>query len=380
MTSPRPYDAIVIGAGIQGCSTALNLALRKYRVLLLEKSFAGREASGVNAGGVRRLFRAPEEVPLSMESMELWHGLEKQVGSDCGFKATGQVKIAENEADMRKLEERAALMTALGYSHEELVDAAELRRMVPLAAGHCVGALVSREDGYAEPYLTTRAILSAALKKGVELKELTPVTGLEQSGDIWRVRCSEILFEAPSVANCAGAWGDRIARMVGDEVPLKPEAPTMMVTARVPFFLEPVVGLANRKLSFKQMPNGTLVIGGGHRSRLDMQNERTVIDFEELRISAQTVTSLFPVLKNVPVVRCWAGIEGIMPDQLPVISPSLKASGIFHAFGFCAHGFQLGPVVGRIMADLIQLGRSSLPLEPFRVDRFQYGNARNYFG
>jgi sarcosine oxidase subunit beta len=59
------------------------------------------------------------------------------------------------------------------------------------------------------------------------------------------------------------------------------------------------------------------------------------------------------------------------PDQLPVISPSPKASGLFHAFGFSAHGFQLGPVVGSIMADLVQLGRSSLPLEPFRVDRFQ---------
>jgi sarcosine oxidase subunit beta len=371
MSVPRQYDAIIIGAGIQGCSTALNLCLRKYRVLLLDKNLAGRGASGVNAGGVRRLFRAPPEIPLSMESMELWRDLEKQVGSDCGFKATGQMKIAENDTDMRKLEERASLMKALGYSHEELIDANELRRMVPLAAGHCVGALVSREDGYAEPYLTTRAILSAALKKGVDLRELTPVTALEQTGSIWRVQCTETFFEAPAVVNCAGAWGDRIARMVGDEVPLKPESPTMMVTARVPFFLNPVVGLASRKLSFKQMPNGTLVIGGGHRSRLDMQKERTVIDFKELRISSQTVTSLFPALKNVPVVRCWAGIEGMMPDQLPVISPSLKASGIFHAFGFSAHGFQLGPVVGRIMADLVHFGRSSLPLEPFRVDRFQ---------
>jgi sarcosine oxidase subunit beta len=371
MTSLRHYDAIIVGAGIQGCSTALNLARRKYRVLLLDKNSAGRQASGVNAGGVRRLFRAPPEVPLSMESMELWRGLEKQVGADCGFKATGQVKIAENEADMRKLEERTALMTSLGYSHEELVDAAELHRMVPLAAGHCVGALVSRGDGYAEPYLTTRAILSAALRKGVALKELTPVTALEQSGSTWRVRCAESVFEAPAVVNCAGAWGDRIARMAGDEVPLKPESPTMMVTARVPFFLDPVVGLTSRKLSFKQMPNGTLVIGGGHRSRLDMQKERTVIDFEELRTSAQTVTALFPALKNVPVVRCWAGIEGMTPDQLPVIGPSPKASGLFHAFGFSAHGFQLGPVVGSIMADLVQLGRSSLPLEPFRVDRFQ---------
>lgn len=367
----RNYDAIIIGAGIQGSSTALNLSLRKQRVLLLDKGYAGRGASGVNAGGVRRLYRAPEEVPLSIKSMELWYALDKQVCCDCGFKASGQVKIAENEADMRKLEERAALMHSLGYSHEELIDAAELRRMVPLVAAHCVGALVSRGDGYAEPYLTTRAILSAALKNGSELRELTPVTALERSSGTWRVRCREGAFETQAVVNCAGAWGDRIARMVGDVVPLKPEAPTMMVTARVPYFLDPVVGLVSRKLSFKQMPNGSLVIGGGHRSELDMQSETTTINFKEQRISAQTVTALFPFLKNVPVVRCWAGIEGMLPDQLPIISSSPNAPGIFHAFGFSAHGFQLGPIVGKIMADLIEHGRCSLPIEPFRVDRFQ---------
>lgn len=272
---------------------------------------------------------------------------------------------------MRKLEQRAGLMNSLGYSHEELIDAAELRRLVPLAAAHCVGGLISRGDGYAEPYLTTRAILSAALKAGCELRENTPVTGLEPSGSTWRVRCGENVFEAPAVVNCAGAWGDRIAQMVGDQVPLKPEAPTMMVTARVPFFLDPVVGLTSRKLSFKQMPNGSLVIGGGHRSVLDMQAETTTINFKELRISAQTVTSLFPSLKDVPIVRSWAGIEGMMPDQLPVISPSANASGVFHAFGFSAHGFQLGPIVGKIMADLVQFGKCSLPIIPFRVDRFR---------
>jgi sarcosine oxidase subunit beta len=144
----------------------------------------------------------------------------------------------------------------------------------------------------------------------------------------------------------------------------------MMVTQRVSRFLDPVVGLASRKLSFKQMPNGSVVIGGGHRSRLDMTTERIVIDFRKLMISAQTVTDVFPFMESVPVVRCWAGIEGIMPDQIPVIGPSPSAPGIFHAFGFSAHGFQLGPIVGKIMADLVTEGRTEFSIEPFRADRF----------
>jgi sarcosine oxidase subunit beta len=139
-----------------------------------------------------------------------------------------------------------------------------------------------------------------------------------------------------------------------------------------------VVGLASRKLSFKQMPNGSVVIGGRHRSRLDMTSERIVIYFKKLMISAQTVTDIFPFMQTVPVVRCWAGIEGIMPDQIPVIGPSPSSPGIFHAFGFSAHGFQLGPVVGKIMADLITEGRTEFPIEPFRADRFTSERKRKH--
>jgi sarcosine oxidase subunit beta len=95
-------------------------------------------------------------------------------------------------------------------------------------------------------------------------------------------------------------------------------------------------------------------------------------------ISAQTVTDLFPNMHSVPVVRCWAGIEGIMPDQIPVIGPSPSSPGIFHAFGFSAHGFQLGPIVGNIMADLITEGRTDFPIEPFRADRFTSERKRKH--
>jgi sarcosine oxidase subunit beta len=59
-----------------------------------------------------------------------------------------------------------------------------------------------------------------------------------------------------------------------------------------------------------------------------------------------------------------------MPDQIPVIGPSRNAPGAYHAFGFSGHGFQLGPVVGRLLAELIVDGAATLPIDPFRVDRF----------
>ncbi|MNT83625.1 N-methyltryptophan oxidase [compost metagenome] len=64
-----------------------------------------------------------------------------------------------------------------------------------------------------------------------------------------------------------------------------------------------------------------------------------------------------------------------MPDQIPVIGPSKAAPGVVHAFGFSAHGFELGPIVGQIVAELVVGGRSTLPIDAFAIDRF--GEPRN---
>ena len=108
-------DVIIIGGGLQGCSTALHLLRRGKSVIVVEKETSGRHASGVNAGGVRRLNRAIPEIPLSLASHEWWHRIESLVDHDCGFRPYGQVRIAENTQDMEKLTERIHQLESLGY-------------------------------------------------------------------------------------------------------------------------------------------------------------------------------------------------------------------------------------------------------------------------
>jgi sarcosine oxidase subunit beta len=74
-------------------------------------------------------------------------------------------------------------------------------------------------------------------------------------------------------------------------------------------------------------------------------------------------------MRGATIVRAWAGIEARMPDDIPVIGASASAQGVYHQFGFSAHGFQLGPGVGALMAELVATGATNLPIAPFRVDR-----------
>jgi sarcosine oxidase subunit beta len=144
----------------------------------------------------------------------------------------------------------------------------------------------------------------------------------------------------------------------------------MIVTAPLPPFCDAVVGATGRPLSFKQMGNGTVVIGGGRLGSADLVSERTELDFSELAKTARTAAEIFPITRNSRIVRAWAGIEGRMPDDIPVIGPSSRGERVVHAFGFCGHGFQLGPVVGGIVAELVATGRTGMPIEPFRISRF----------
>jgi sarcosine oxidase subunit beta len=366
----RTADAIVIGGGLHGCSTALHLALRGRKPLVIEKDYAGRHASGVNAGGVRQLARNLAEVPLAVASMELWERIEDLVGDNCGFDTHGQVLVAESAEELGKLKARVDDLHLRGYTHEELIDRAELKRLLPAVADHCPGGVVSRRDGAADPFRTTQAFRRQAIACGGAIVEGVRVTDLKRRGATWHVATDHGEYQTPVVVNAAGAWAGRIAAMVGELVPLEVIAPMLMITARLPRFIDPVVILRGRKLSFKQLANGTVVIGGGHLAKPYPDENATVLDWGKLGTSARTVWELFPVMRSTTIVRAWAGIEARMPDEIPVIGPSAVAEGLFHQFGFSAHGFQLGPGVGALMADLIVTGATNLPIEPFRVGRF----------
>jgi glycine/D-amino acid oxidase-like deaminating enzyme len=376
MSATSTADAIVVGGGLHGCSAALHLARAGVSAVVLEKDYVGRHASGVNAGGVRTLSRHEAEVPLALASLELWYAIGDLVDDDCGFEAHGQIRIAENDDDSRVLAEREARMRSLGYAHERWIDTDELLRRVPAISRHCVGGLIAERDGAADPYRTTVAFRRKAESLGQSIHEGVRVDAVARSGNAWTVQTNRGNFASRILVNCAGAWADRICAALGEPVPLEAIAPMMLVTLRVPRFLDPVVLGTGRPLSFKQTAAGSVLIGGGRRARLDRDAQTTELDLHELAQSARVVCDLFPFLGSAMVNRGWAGIEARMPDDIPVIGASSTTPDAYHAFGFSAHGFELGPIVGRIIAELVTIGSTRLPIAPFSISRLAVSSSR----
>lgn len=364
-------DIAVVGGGLHGLSAALNLARAGQRVILLEREWIGRHASGASAAGVRTLGRKRQELALSLELMEMWHRIETIVGDDCGFHAYGQLRLATTEDDLQTLRVRVEALHADGYKHEQMIDADELREILPGVAPHFLGGIYAPRDGAADPHKTIRAFRAACAADGVDMREGEGVVAIEPAGDDWRVHTPKAAYDVATIVNAAGAWGARVAAMVGDTFKLGAKASMMMVTERVAPIIRPVVSVEGRMLSLKQSDKGTLILGGGIQGRYDLDAGRTFIDFRGLARAAANAREVMPAIGDVRITRCWSGIEAKTADLLPVIGPSSAARGVIHVFGFSGHGFQPVPAVGAAVARMVVEGIVPETLSRLGVDRLQ---------
>jgi sarcosine oxidase subunit beta len=365
----RTADFLVIGGGLHGLSAALQAARRGLSVSLLERDFLGSRASGATAAGVRTLGRDPAELPLSLEAAETWRHIADLVGDDCGFRACGQLQVAEDEAALAAVAIRVHKLQASGLHHERLLDATELRATHPGLAPHCLGAAWAEGDGAANPHRTIRAFRDAALAAGVSIVQRSPVLSLARQGGDWQVRTPQAVFTAPTVLNAAGAWASRIAALAGEDLSQSIRTSMMIVTERTAPRIAPVVSSMGRKLSFKQTSEGTLLIGGGAQGRLADDRNSASVDAVALAEAAKAAIRLFPWARGLRIVRAWAGMEAQTADHLPVLGFSTVNPGLIHAFGFSGHGFQLVPSVGRALAALATGERPDHDLSAFSPAR-----------
>lgn len=361
-------DVVIIGGGIVGASAALFLSRRGLSVVLVEAAQCGSKASGVNYGGVRRQGRSLAQLPLSSRAFELWSNLEEQIGIDGEYSRSGHLKLARSEEDFAQLEAYRDLTRGFGM-HLELLSGAMLRKRFPWLGPRVHGASLCPEDGHANPRLVSPAFAYAAKRAGAVVMEGTRMLSAAQSGNGFSVTCDgELTLTSSRLLNCAGAWGGQVSLEFGEEVPLVPIHPAMAVTEPLPLFIDVNVGMQGGGAYVRQVERGNCIIGGARGFATGADYAKPGAD--AIALIMQRVVDLIPQLRHAQLIRSWSGYEGSFADGRPVLGESAKVPGLFHAFGFCGEGFQLGPAVGEVLADLVAYGKTDIPIEPFSIRRF----------
>ena len=367
-------DVIVLGGGLMGTASAYFLARRGARVTLIERNRIGSGATVASFGNIRRTGRHLSQLPLAHRSLGLWGEAEKMLGRDVEFRATGHIRLIFDEGGLADMRAYAEAARPWGLELEEL-GPRDIRARFPGLGPGAVAASFSPQDGSGNPRLIAPAFAAAARKPGAEIIEGAEVDKITCSGSGSLVASSKGAFAAGCLLNTAGAWGALVAAQFGEEVPLDARGPQMGVTEPLPHRILPVVGIWTRDKDYgaylRQDERGNIVFGGAtEREPDDLDPGHAVTDPMRLALQLRAVARLLPAIAQVALIRTWSGCEGYVRDMLPVLGRSATTPGLFHAFGFSGHGFQLGPGVGDAMAELITTDRCETPLDDFRVDRF----------
>ncbi|HXC37482.1 MAG TPA: FAD-dependent oxidoreductase [Burkholderiales bacterium] len=368
MTERIRSDVAIIGGGIVGASAALFLRRMGLSVVLLERDLCGSRSSGVNYGGVRRQGRPLSQLPLAQRAHALWAELPRLIGIEGEYVRSGHLKIARSEADLASLENYRE--RTRGYDMGlQILSTRAVRERCPWLGAAAIGGSLCPEDGQANPRLVSPAFARAAQKLGANVRELTPIDMAAHDGaDFVLTSGTALEVRSKYLLNCAGAWADRIATQFGDSVPMEPGHPQMAVTEPLPAFMNFSLGVEGGGVYARQVERGNCVIGGGKGHALD--DLRARVQASGLASLMRQAADLLPALRHAHVIRTWSGTEGYLPDRLPVIGPSATTPGLIHAFGFAGGGFQLGPAVGAVLADLVRDGKTATPIDAFSISRF----------
>ncbi len=365
MNAAIETDVAVIGGGIVGSSAALFLRRRGLAATLIEAALCGAKASGVNYGGVRRQGRAPAQMPLAQRAHAIWGQLADFIGTDGEYVRSGHLKLARSQADMEALEQYRQSTRGYGMNLQ-MLDRAAVHRRFPWLGDSVAGGSMCPEDGHANPRLVSPAFARAARGLGAEVREQTRVASVEFDGTGFDVLTDTgPRIRARYVLNCAGAWAWKFAEHFGEPVPETSIHPLMMVTEPLPVFMAPSLGMQGGGIYARQVARGNCIIGGGRG--VPDQGDYARPERGAVAALLANTADLIPALRQAQVIRFWSGVEGSMPDHNPVLGPSARVPGLFHAFGFSGAGFQIGPAAGEVLADLVAEGGTSIPIDAFCI-------------
>jgi sarcosine oxidase, subunit beta len=332
---------VVAGAGAIGASVAYHLALLGAAdVVVCDRGEVAGGATSKAMGGVRQQFSTAAEVRLAQESIAFFVRLGPPY-----FHQVGYLFVATTAAGLERLEQRMELQRSLGVPAE--------RADVPggVYGGDVAGAVACWSDGVADPPAVTRELVRRAVELGVRVEEGIDARDLDR--DVLVV--------------CCGPHSAELA----PELPVRPlcrqllETSALELDERLPMIVEEETGF-----HFRRRADRLILAMSDAEPRWGFE---VAVDDSVYADRLERLVHRFPSAARTTIDGAWAGLYDMTPDAHPIIGRI--GDGIYAACGFSGHGFMQSPAVGKALAEEIVLGRSSIDLTPYRLERFAAGAA-----
>lgn len=372
MSVPATADVVIIGGGAVGCSIAYHLArLGATDVVVLERGEVGAGSTSKAAGGIRAQFSTPLEIEFSRRSIAFFEGFEDEMEGVCDYRRIGYLNLVVDEADRQRFEREIALQRGLGVD-VRLIAPEDVRDLVPqIRTDDLIAAVWSPNDGYAGPSEVVTAYARQARRRGVTIRENTPVTGICRDGDrVTGVETPAGVIATRLVVNAAGPQAGLVAGLVGRSVPMTPKRRHIFATAPFPHLKHPSPLVFDRGSGFYFRTDGaSILMSPGDTG--DAPDCEAHVDWRTVDETVEKAIRRVPVLAEAQIRNGWAGLRPLTPDDHAIIDYLPDIEGFFCAIGFGGHGFQHSPATGEVVAEWLTSGRPPLDLSPFSFARFE---------
>jgi len=348
------------------------------KVLVIDRGAVSSGTTGAGEGNILVSDKDPgPELTLALRSRDLWFEMQTDVGDFFELEAKGGVVVARGDnSELLKLAEH---QRAHGVD-ARVVNGAELRDLEPFLDPSFSSGVFYPQDAQCQPMLAAAHVIRTVVARGGAFVSNAKVTKvLVQDKKIRGVETTQGEFLAPIVVNATGTWAGEIAKMAGSQLPIAPRRGFILVTEPTKKYVFHKVYdsdyVANVASSDADLQTSTVVEGtrsgtiliGASRERVGFDGTMNV---EILRRLAAQATSLFPVLRDVQLLRAYRGFRPYAPDHLPVVGEDSLVKGLWHSAGHEGAGIGLAPGSAALITDAI-LGRPSfMDGTPFSPARF----------
>ena len=377
---PEPkaeYDAVIIGGGGHGLSTAYYLAKNHglRNIAVLEKGYLGGGNVGRNTTIVRANYFLPGNSEFYSHSLKLWEKLESELNYNVMHSQRGQVVLFHSDGQRDAAVRRANAIVNQG-DDAEILDVPTLNERFPfLDYGQTrfpiYGGMNQPRAGTARHDAVAWGYARGADQMGVDLIQNCEVTGIDiENGRVVGVQTSRGPIKGKKVGMVAAGRSGQVAAMAGMRLPVESHIMQAYVTEGLKPCIDTVISFGMGHFYISQSDKGGLIFGGDIDFYASYAARGNLTMLEHVMEAGMT---LMPMIGRAKVLRTWGGIMDMTPDGSPIIDKT-HIEGLFVDAGWNYGGFKATPASGWCMAHLMATGQTHEVAAKFRLDRFRTGH------
>lgn len=390
----RFADAIIIGGGVTGTAITYYLSKTGIQPILIEESNLNAGASGAcDEGIVLQSKHTGIMLDMVLKSAKLYKTLEDELNYPIGYRNVGGMIIINEEKYIPVIETFIKKQQQQGLNIH-MLHPSDIHKQQPGLSKKVVASAFSKDDCNVYPFKLTLGYVEAAKRLGAKVLLHNRVNNITINKNTLgdkrrelRITTNEHEILTPIVVDATGCGSRQIGKMLGLEIPVFPSRGQIVITEQIPPLIKHQImdakfivakhkpqlveknnALSNLNvgLTIGQAETGNTLIGGCR----EQVGYNTSTSFSTIREIVKNAADFFPFMKDVSIIRSFAGLRPTTPDNLPILSQT-PIPRFYIASGLGGDGLSLSPIVGKIMADLITKGNCNIvDISQLSLDRF----------